>query len=100
MKSLDQITREQARLIVLRALADQASESLNSDLLVHQLAAFGITKDRGWVHDELAWLSDMGAVRLIEAGPLRIATLTEKGARHVRREIAIEGILRPSRPGE
>ncbi len=92
--------REQARLIILKALAEQTTESLNSDLIGHQLAVFEIRKDRAWVHDELAWMADMGAVRVIDAGTLKIATLTEKGARHLRREIAIEGIQRPSRPGE
>lgn len=100
LKSLDQIMREQARLIVLKALAEQVNESLNSDLIVHQLHAFEIRKDRAWVHDELSWLADMGAVRVMDAGSLKIATLTEKGARHLRREIAIEGIQRPSRPGD
>jgi hypothetical protein len=50
------------------------------------------------VHDELAWLRERGAVSLIDAGTIKIATLTEKGARHLDREIAIEGVQRPSRP--
>lgn len=100
MTNMDQIIREQARLVILRALSDQPAESLNSDLLVHQLHAFAIRKDRAWVHDELAWLKDMGAVTLIDIGSVRVATLTEKGARHLRREIAVEGIQRPSRPGD
>lgn len=99
-KPLETVEREQARLIILKALAEQVGESLNSDLLVHQLHQFWIRKERAWVHDELAWMAAMGAVRLIDAGTLKIAVLTEKGARHLRREIAIEGIQRPSRPGE
>lgn len=97
---MDTIIRQQARLIILKALAAQIHETLNSDLLVHELRPFGITKDRGWVHGELAWLKEMGAVTLREVGSVKVATLTEAGARHLAREVSIEGIQRPSRPGE
>jgi hypothetical protein len=74
--NLDTVMREQARLVILKALRGQVDETLNSDLLVHE----------------------RGAVSLIDAGTIKIATLTEKGARHLDREIAIEGVQRPSRP--
>lgn len=96
---LAQLIREQARLIVLKALADQVAETLNSDFLLLELQRFGIRKDRDWLHDELRWLADMGAVVVVPAGSLLVATLTAKGARHLSREIAIEGVQRPSRPG-
>lgn len=97
--TLEDIMREQARLIILKALADQVDETLNSDLLAHEMEAFGIRKPREWLHDQLAWLTSMEAVRTERVGTLLVATLTEKGAQHLRREIAIEGIKRPSRPG-
>lgn len=99
MKDMAQLIREQARLVVLRALAGQVDERLNSDLLLPQLDLFGIRKDRAWLHDEMRWLADMGAVTLLEAGSILVATLTEKGRRHLDRHIAIEGVQRPSRPG-
>lgn len=99
MKDMAQLIREQARLVVLRALAGQVDERLNSDLLLPQLDLFGIRKDRAWLHDEMRWLADMGAVTLFEAGSILVATLTEKGRRHLDRHIAIEGVQRPSRPG-
>jgi hypothetical protein len=99
-KTMEVIVREQARLIILKALVDQVNESMNSDLLVHQLATFGIDKDRDWVHDQLTWLAEMGAIRVLGAGTIKVAILTEKGARHLRRAIVIKGIQRPSRPEE
>lgn len=96
---MEELIRQQARLILLKALAQQTDETLNSDLLIHELRPFGIRKSRAWVHDELAWLKEMGAVSLIEAGTILVATLTDKGHRHLAREIAIEGIQRPSRHG-
>lgn len=97
---LAQLIREQSRLIVLKALADQVAETLNSDFLLLELQRFGIRKDRDWLHDELRWLADMGAIMVVPAGSLLVATLTAKGARHLSREIAIEGVQRPSRPGD
>lgn len=97
--SMDQLIREQARLIILKSLAAQVDETLNSDLLIHELRPFGIRKERAWVHGELAWLRDMGAVTTLEVGSLLVASLTERGQRHLAREIAIEGVQRPSRPG-
>lgn len=99
MKTMDTLIREQARLIILKALAAQTDETLNSDLLVHELHPFGIRKDRAWVHGELAWLAEMGAVRVSDAGTLKVATLAELGGRHLTREVVIEGVKRPSRPG-
>ncbi|MFN3662353.1 MAG: hypothetical protein ACK4TM_06355 [Yoonia sp.] len=95
---MNQIIREQARLIILKSLAEQVDERLNSDLLVEMLKPFGIRKDRAWVHEELKYLQDMGAVTVLVAGTVQVATLTDKGHRHLEREIAIEGVKRPSRP--
>ncbi len=95
--TMDRIIREEARLIILRTLADQIDERLNSELLRLNLETYGITKPREWVHGELAYLAEMGAVTLTDVATVRVAALTDLGARHVRREVAIEGIKRPSR---
>lgn len=101
MKDMDDIIRQDARLIVLKALADQVDERLNSSILLEIVESFGgIRKTREWLHGELAWLADMGAIKLTDAGSVKIATLTQKGAHHLERRIVIEGVKRPSRPGE
>jgi len=100
VSDMDTLMREQARLVILKELASQPKESLNSDLMIPQLAVFGIWVDRGWVHDEFAWLAERGAVVVQQAGSIQVATLTERGHRHLRREIALDGIKRPGRPGE
>lgn len=97
--SMDSIIREEARLIVLRALEEQPDGRLNSALLQRTLEAYGITKSRDWLHDELRWLADIGAVTVVDAGTVRIATLTAKGQDHVQRRIIIEGVKRPSAIG-
>ena len=97
--TLDRIMREQARLVMLKALGAQVDECLNSDLLVHELRPFGIRRDRAWVHGELAYMHEMGAITVMDAGTIKVACLTDLGRRHLDREVAIEGIQRPSRPG-
>ncbi len=49
------------------------------------------------MHDELNWLAGMGAVSVLTAGTVRVASLTAKGADHVGRRLVIEGVKRPSR---
>lgn len=100
MVDMDGLIREQARLVILKALAAQPDETLNSDLMGPELEVFGIRRPRAWVHGEFEWLAEMGAITCRPAGTIMVATLTEKGHRHLRREIAIEGVKRPSRPGE
>lgn len=96
--SMDRLIREEARLILLRALEEQPDGRLNSELLRQTLELYGITKSREWVHDELNWLGQMGAVSIIVAGSVRVASLTAKGNDHVARRVVIEGVKRPSRP--
>lgn len=96
---MDRLIREEARLILLRTLGDQVDERLNSELLRLSLESYGISRPRAWVHDELAYLAEMGAVTLADAGTVKVAILTEKGRRHIDRTTVIEGVKRPSRPG-
>jgi hypothetical protein len=94
--SMDTIMREEARLIMLRALDAQPDGRLNSELLRRSLETFGIAKARDWVEDELGWLQQMGAVSLMQAGSVAVAALTAKGRDHVERRIVIRGVKRPS----
>ena len=98
--NMDQLMREDARLIILRELEKQVDERLHSGFMVSVLFEFGIDKPMEWIHGELQWLAEMGAVTLMRAGSVVVATLSEKGHRHLRRALIIEGIKRPSRPGE
>lgn len=100
MSDYAEIVRQDARLIILKALSLQIDERLHSGYLAEELLRFGIDRPREWIHGELDWLAEIGAVTLTKPGTVVVATLAEKGARHLRRAIVIEGIKRPSRPGE
>lgn len=95
--TMDRLIREEGRLVILRALDEQPDGRLNSELLRVTLEQFGITKSRDWVHDELNWLQEMGAITVMIAGTVRVATLSAKGSDHVQRRVVIEGVKRPSR---
>lgn len=93
--------REDARLIILKALAEQVNESLASNVLEEDvLPIFVIRQDRAWVHTQMNYLANIGAITVLDAGTVKIGTLTGLGKRHLDRAIALEGVTRPSRPGE
>lgn len=93
---MSRLLSEDARLIILRELAEQPGYSLNDAMLQAVLATFGITRPRDWVRDELRWLAEMGAITLREAGSVKIATIIEKGLDHVEYRRVMEGVKRPS----
>lgn len=85
-----------ARLVVLRALADQRDCRLNEVILVKALETYGHNRSRDWLRTQLRLLADLGAVRVTEAGTVMIAELTRLGEDHVQRRAIIEGVARPS----
>lgn len=97
--SLDRIIREEARLIILKALAAEVNNRLNSELIRMSLDSFGISRTRDWVHAELNWLADIGALTIADVGTVKVAALTQRGMDHVMRLIALDGVKRPSIAG-
>lgn len=94
------IMREEARLIILKALGEQENETLSSSMLEAILPEFAIRQERAWIHQQMVYLRDMGAITMREAGTVKIGTLTTLGRRHLDRDTTVEGVKRPSRKGE
>lgn len=90
------IIREDARLVILRALAAEPRYSHSETILQAILETFGIARTRAWVREELRRLEDVGGVTTTEVGSVMIATLTDKGLDHVEGRIVLEGVKRPS----
>lgn len=89
--------REDGRLIILKALAEQVNDTLASNVLQDTvLPVFGIRQDRAWVHLQLDYLENLGAIAVVNAGTVKVATLTGIGQKHLDRLIAVEGVTRPS----
>ncbi|WP_336288641.1 VpaChn25_0724 family phage protein [Bartonella sp. CB60] len=95
---MDKIIREEARLLILKGLFCERSETLSSAMIERLLYSYGIRRDRDFVHNELAWMEDQGAVTLKRVDSVLIAALTERGARHLDRSFSLSGIKRPNRP--
>ncbi len=96
MSGYDQFMTEDARLIILRALASQSDLRLNERLITATLDRFGHRRSREWVRTQLHKLEELGAVKITEAGTVMIAELTRAGADHVERRAFMDGIERPS----
>lgn len=94
---MSDIMREHARLIALRFLSEEPSGRANSATIQDEMAErWGITRSRDWVHAELRWLADVGAITVTEAGSVLVVALTARGIDHVERRIVIDGVKRPS----
>ncbi len=97
--SLAKIIEEEARLVILRTLAEQSDQRLNSSLLQADLAErWAINRSRDWVHLQLGELANLGALTLVDAGSVRIATLTQRGLDHVERRMLLPGVKKTSPP--
>ncbi len=93
------INREHARLIILRWLVKEPGETSNSAALQDELETFGIRQNRAWVHNEIRWLANMGAVRATEASTVLIVELLQPGLDHVERRAYLPEVRRPSLDG-
>ncbi|MEM1284936.1 MAG: hypothetical protein AAGH43_06080 [Pseudomonadota bacterium] len=97
MTTYEQHVTEDARLVILRRLADEVNYSLNEALLEKVLEGFGHRVTRDHLRNQLRWLEqDAGAVTLAEAGSVMVATITRAGLDHVDRKRVLEGVARPS----
>lgn len=92
------VRKERARLVILRALAEQQNGSLDSSMLEVILEMFAIREERIWIHEQMDYLEKREAVTLVSAGSVKVATLTKRGRLHLSRDIAIEGVTSPSDP--
>lgn len=94
---MSDIIRQHARLHILSDLAEQPDGRWNSEALRDDLEArVAISRPLDWVHNELLWLEDMGAVKIMTVGAMYIATITQRGLDHVERRRFIDGVKRPS----
>ena len=94
-----EIVEKETRLVALKLLAEQPDRRLNSSLMREALAdSWAINRSREWLHTQIRFLAEIGAVSVTEAGSVLIATLTDRGLDHVERRIVLDGVKRPA-PG-
>lgn len=96
MSDFEEFSARDARLIILRGLHAQTDGRMNEKLLTALLETFGHHRSRDYVRTQLLKMKELGAVSLVEAGTVLIATITRAGCDHVERRSVISGIDRPS----
>lgn len=87
---------QDARLVILKELANQADGRLNDNLLSKVLDNFGYRRSREFIRSQLRFLADIGALRLIESGSVMVGEIKRSGLDHVERRRVLEGVQRPS----
>ncbi|QDY99076.1 hypothetical protein FQ775_01085 [Nitratireductor mangrovi] len=94
--SFEDFLAADARLTILKELARQSDGRLNETLLTTVLDTFGYKRSREWVRTQLRKLEELGAVTLMQAGTVLIASITRAGMDHVERRSLLEGVAKPS----
>lgn len=90
--------RSEARLLILRGLAEEGDGTLSSKLIGRKLETYGINRDRDWIHQEIRWLAHLGAVTIVDAESVLVPTITRLGRTHLARRFKLEGVDWPSEP--
>lgn len=85
-----------ARLYILRELAEQVDGRLYDKQLQRVLDVNLIKRSLDWLRTELSAMKELGAIAVLKAGDMWIAELLPAGQDHLDRRIAIEGIARPT----
>ena len=86
---------QDARLVILRSLNEDAGYELNESVLQSFLEALGHKLSRDRVLTELAWLEEQGLVRLREVVGVKIAGLTSRGSDVATGASTVPGVKRP-----
>lgn len=94
--SYAEMKRNDARLVILRALADENDGRLNETIITKILDAFGHCESRDWVRTQIRALNDLGVITYSEISSIMVANITQLGLDHVERRTVVEGVSRPS----
>ena len=98
-KSYQQLITQDRRLVVLRALAEDAGYSHNESILQTILKLYGHQISRDQVRALIGWLAEQDLVSVDKVGDLMIAKLTERGADVADGSAVVAGVKRPAPKG-
>lgn len=85
---------EERRLRILEAIALDGDETMSETRIKRQLDAWLWKAPIELVRQDLRYLSNLEAVRVIDAGGEMVAVLALLGRQHLARETVIEGVQR------
>lgn len=97
--SFENVVNEDQRLIILRALAQDADYSMNEYILTRILKSFshGVSQDK--LRTELAWLEEQGLLTIDKSTGVYVCKLTNRGLSVAQGDTIAPGVRRPM-PGE
>lgn len=94
--SFANLMNEDERLVILRALAEDAGGYTANESIIHSiLVEFAHRVSRDKVKTQLNWLQEQGLVTLKETAGYLIATLTSRGIDVATGLTAVPGVKRP-----
>lgn len=94
--SYSQLITEDRRLVILRALNEDAGYSHNESVLQSVLARFGHKVSRDQVKTLLGWLAEQGLITTSVVGEsLIVAQLTARGGDVATGMVVVPGVKRP-----
>jgi ribosomal protein L12E/L44/L45/RPP1/RPP2 len=99
MTSYQVLITEDRRLVILRALLEDAGYSHNESVLQSILAAFGHTVSRDQVRNLVSWLKEQELVHVEMVGDYMVAKLTGRGADVASGAATVPGVKRPAPRG-
>jgi hypothetical protein len=93
--SFEDLVTEDMRLVILKALYEDADYSHNEHVIKSALGLLGhkVSSDR--VRTELAWLKEQALVETREVSGVIIAKLTRRGADVAQGRTTVPGVKRP-----
>ncbi len=87
---------QDARLVLLRVIAEMPSRRANSSVLCTIIDEhYGHSLEVADVKRELRWLEERELVEIETAGAVLLATLRDRGEMVVKGRITVEGVKRP-----
>lgn len=98
MTDYAELTRQHARLAILRFVEGAPKYTSNASMLAQILPQVGISYTRDQVVTELHWLQEQGMVVIEDHGVIVVATATVRGVEIAQGIARHPGITRP-RPG-
>lgn len=94
-----ELLRQEARLVILRLLAEAPTYQANSSLLQSALEPFALHLSRDQVHTEIQWLEDQGLLSSEQISTVVIATLTTRGLDVAAGRAMVPGVKKPGPKG-
>lgn len=95
MNGFTDLLIQDRRLVILRFLAEDQDNKLNTSILQEALDQVGHGVSRDCTETDCAWLAEQGLVTTELVGPVTVVTLTGRGQDVAEGKATVPGVKRP-----